>query len=81
MGGLADAGGVEEDDLESGLVVDGADGPPRGLGDGRNDGDFFADQSVEQRRLAGIGAADDGGEARAEGGGGGGGGGGDEDYD
>ena len=71
VGGLADAGGVEEDDLQAGFVVDGADGPARGLGDGRDDGDFFADEGVEQRRLAGVGAADDGGESGAEGGGGG----------
>ncbi len=41
MGGLADAGGVEEDDLQAGFVVDGADGAARGLGDGRDDGHFL----------------------------------------
>ena len=66
MRGLADAGGVEEDDLEVGFVVDAADGAARGLGDGRDDGDLFAEEGVEERGLAGVGAADDGGDAGAE---------------
>jgi hypothetical protein len=69
VGGLADAGGVEEDDLQGVLVENAADGPPRGLGDGRDDGHGFAEQGVEQGGLAGVGAADDGGDAGAEGGG------------
>ena len=65
--GLADAGGVEEDDLEAGFVVDAADGTARGLGDGGDDGNLLAEEGVEERGLAGIGAADDGGDAGAEG--------------
>ena len=60
VGGGADAGGVEEDDLEVGGVVDAADGAPGGLGDGGDDGYGFAEHGVQEGGFACVGAADDG---------------------
>ena len=47
-------------------VHDAADRVPGGLRLGRGDGDLAADQGVGQRRLAGVGPADEAGEAGAE---------------
>ena len=52
------AGGVDQHDLEALAVHDAADGVPGGLRAAGGDRHLAADQGVGQRRLAGIGAAD-----------------------
>ncbi len=61
------AGRVDEDELRGAFDGDAADQRAGGLHFGRDDGDFGADQRVEQRRLAGIRRADQGDEAAARG--------------
>ena len=66
---LVDAGGVEEGDLAAlGIVEDADDAVTRRLRLGRDDGDFVSEDAVQQRRLAGVRAADDGHDARFRGG-------------
>ncbi len=56
----ADAGGVDEI-VEMAVVLDfGVDGIHRGTGNGRDDGAFLADEAIQKRRFADVGAADDG---------------------
>uniref|UniRef100_A0A0N4ZJM6 LigA n=1 Tax=Parastrongyloides trichosuri TaxID=131310 RepID=A0A0N4ZJM6_PARTI len=59
-----DAGRVHQHDLGVALDGDSAHGEARGLDLLGDDGDLGAGQPVHQRRLARIGRADDGGEAR-----------------
>src|ERR1039457_7001702 len=61
--GFVDAGGVEEDDLGIGEGEHALDGGAGGLGFVGDDGDLGADELVQQRGLAGVGAAQDGDEA------------------
>ncbi len=59
FGLLADAGGVDEVEVESEFVVAGVDGIACGAGDVGDDVPVFADEGVDERRLAGVGAAYD----------------------
>ncbi|MNQ88731.1 hypothetical protein D3C85_1040120 [compost metagenome] len=59
-----DAGRVHQNDLGVALDGDAAHGKARGLDLLRDDRDLGARQPVHQRRLAGVGRANDGGEAR-----------------
>ena len=61
--------GVDQDQLGVGPVHDAAHHGAGGLRPRRGDRDLGADQCVGQRRLAGVGPADEAGEAAAEGGG------------
>ncbi len=65
--GREDARRIDEDELGIALGDDPADDGARGLHLGRDDGDLGADQSVQKRRLAGIGRANQGDEAAAPG--------------
>src|SRR6478752_4176613 len=62
---LVDAGRIDKNNLASGAlpfwldVENALDVHARGLRLFRDDGDFFADQRVEQRAFTGIGTADD----------------------
>ncbi len=60
---LVDAGGVQVDDLAGGTLADPDDPVPRRLRLVRDDRELLADEAVEQRRLAGVGPADEGHEA------------------
>ena len=63
--GAKDARRVDEDELRVALDRDAADQRARGLHLVRDDRDLGADQRVDQRRLAGIGRADQRDEAAA----------------
>ena len=65
---LVQAGGVHQDHLHGGGVVDRADAMPGGLRRRGGDDDLLSDDGVDQRRLAGVGTADQGHEAAPEGG-------------
>ena len=54
-----DAGRVDEDHLRRRVVFDAEDAGPRRLRLVRDDGHLAADQRVQQRRLAGVGPADE----------------------
>ena len=58
--------GVDQDQLGVVAVDDAADGVPRRLRPVGRDRDLLADQRVGQRRLAGVGTADEAGEPCAE---------------
>ena len=72
--GLVHAGGVDQDDLGGGVAglalgflfqrdfEHAVDAGARGLRFVRDDGELLAEQGVEQRGFAGVGAADDGDE-------------------
>jgi len=60
---LEDAGCVHEHDLAFGTMDNAVVGVARGLRLGRDDGDLGADQRVEQRGFADVGATDKYGEA------------------
>ena len=64
--GLVDTRGIDKDQLVAGTVDDGAHAAAGRLGHRRGDGDLFAIAGVEQRGLAGVGAADQRHEAAAE---------------
>ena len=64
--GLVDTRGIDKDQLVAGAVDDGAHAAAGRLGHRRGDGDLFAIAGVEQRGLAGVGAADQGHKAAAE---------------
>ena len=57
---------VDESDLHAGPIEHAEHAMARGLRARRDDGKLFADQRVEQRRLADVGAADERGETGAE---------------
>ena len=61
-----DAGRVYDDQLAVLAVDHGAQAAARGLGDRRGDGDLLAVAGVEQRGLAGVGAANQRDKAGAE---------------
>ena len=63
--GLEDARRVDKDDLRRALDGDAANQRPRRLRLARHDRDLGADELIEQRRLAGVGRADQRGEAAA----------------
>ena len=65
--GCEDAGGVDQHDLGVALHGHAAHREAGGLHLLGDDGDLGADQAVDQGRLAGVGRADDGGEAGAGG--------------
>ncbi len=65
--GLEDAGGVDEDDLAFGAMDDAVVRVSGGLRLGRDDGDLGADEGVEERGFANVGAANEHGEAGFEG--------------
>ena len=56
-----DSGGIQEYNLEPLSVEDPCYSVSRGLGLGRDDGNLFTDERVEQRGFPHIGRADDGG--------------------
>ena len=60
------AGRVDEGDLHAGPVEHAEDAMARGLRPRGDDGEFLADERIEQRRLADVGTADERGEAGAE---------------
>jgi hypothetical protein len=69
-GGLVDTGRIDEDDLRAWMAAfargqfdDAGDAIARGLRLGRDDGDLFAGQRVEQRALPYIGTAENGNES------------------
>ena len=70
--GLVNSGSVHQNDLSGGAlglaldVDDSLNAIARGLRLARDDGEFFADQRVQQRGLARVGAADDGDESGAK---------------
>ena len=64
--GLVDTRGIDKDQLVAGTVDDGTHAAAGRLGHRRGDGDLFAIAGVEQRGLAGVGAADQRHEAAAE---------------
>ena len=64
--GLVDTRGIDKDQLVTGTIDDGAHAAAGRLGHRRGDGDLFAIAGVEQRGLAGVGAADQRHEAAAE---------------
>ena len=55
--GFVDAGRIDQDDLRVFAIQDSLNAVARGLRLGRNDGDFAADELVDQRRFARVGAA------------------------
>ena len=57
---LVDAGGIDEDELVVAAAVDAKQGMPRGLRFAAGDGDFLAEEVVDEGGFADIGAADDG---------------------
>ena len=57
---LVDAGGIDEDDLVLARGVDAKQRMPRGLRFFAGDGDFLADEVVNQGGFADVGAANDG---------------------
>ena len=57
--GAEDAGRIHKDDLCFAMDRDAAHLRARGLHFARHDGDFRPDQRIEQRRLAGVGRADE----------------------
>jgi len=67
-GGLVNAGCVDKDDLRGGKFFafvrghfnDAKDSVARGLRLGRDDGDLFASEGVEQGALAYVGTTEDG---------------------
>ena len=71
LGDAEDARRVDQHDLRAAAILrkighgDADHAHARGLHLGRHDRDLRADQRVDQRRLAGVGRADDGGEACA----------------
>jgi hypothetical protein len=62
-----DAGRVYQNDLSVLAVEDALNAIPGGLGFGRDDGDFLADEGIDERRFAGVGTAYDCDETRFEG--------------
>ena len=60
---VVETGRVDEDDLTFGACDDALDAVAGGLRLRGDDGDFLADEAIEERGFAGIGAADDGDEA------------------
>ena len=64
---LVDAGRVDENDLRVVAIQDALNAIARGLRLGRNDGDFAADERIDERGFAGVGAADNGDESGFEG--------------
>ncbi len=56
--GFVDAGRIDQDDLRVVAIQDSLDAIAGGLRLRRNDGDFAADELVDERRFAGVGAAD-----------------------
>ncbi len=62
---VVQSGRVDEHNLAALLRHDALDAVSCGLRLGCDDGDLLADQVIEQRRFAGIGAADNGNEASA----------------
>ena len=77
--GLVDSGCVDEDDLGGGMaglswallfqgdLEDSVNAGAGGLGFVGDDGELLTEESVQEGRLARVGAADDGDEAGAEG--------------
>src|SRR6185369_15482480 len=63
--GVVKAGRVDENDLTFGSGNDALDAVAGGLRLGGDDGDFLADEAVEERGFAGVRAADDSDEAGA----------------
>ncbi len=67
------AGSVDENDLPGwaalllGHVDDSQDAVARGLRLGADDGELFADERIQQRGLAGVGASEDADETGMEG--------------
>src|SRR6185437_4093045 len=61
-----DAGGIDEDDLAAGQVEDAEQMGAGGLGMVGDGGDASAEEGIDQRALAGVGAADQGHEAGTE---------------
>ena len=65
--GLVQAGRVDEYDLSVGAVDDALDAIAGGLRMARDDGDFAADELIDERGLAAVGATEKGDEAGLEG--------------
>jgi len=63
--GFVQAGRIYEDDLAFGAVDDALNAVAGGLRLGGDDGNFLADETVEERGLSGVGAANDGDKAGA----------------
>ena len=57
---LVDTGGIDEDKLVIAAAVDAEQGMPRGLRLAAGDGDFLAEEVVDEGGFADVGAADDG---------------------
>ena len=65
--GPEDAGGVHQQDLRGAAHEDAEHAEAGGLRLGRDDGEFGAGEAVQQGGFAGVGGAEDGGEAAARG--------------
>ena len=57
---------IDEGDLHARTIEHAEHAVARGLRARRDDGEFFADERIEQRRLADVGTADERGETRAK---------------
>lgn len=64
-GGFVQAGRVDENDLPFRTIDDALNAVAGSLRLGSDDGDFLADETIEQRGFTGVGAADDSDEAGA----------------
>ena len=67
VSGLVDAGRVYQDDLGVVAIQDALNAIAGGLGLGRDDGDFLADERIDERGFAGVGTPDDRDETGLEG--------------
>ena len=59
-------GRIDEGDLHAGTIEHAEHAMARGLRPRGDDGEFLADERIEQRRLADVGTADQRGETRAK---------------
>jgi hypothetical protein len=64
--GVEKAGGVHEHDLAAGMMDDAVEGIASRLGFWGDDGDFPADEGIEEGGFAGVGTSDQGGETGTE---------------